>query len=163
MSFLLAVLAVCAILSAFAVSASADEEPREIIPESSMAVGGNGIIRQPGVYTLESFLIYPDGRLTICEGVTIKVTKFFECYGEVELLGTLDLSRCSTDIDPESIKVGKTGVYIPENDDLNEVVVTLGFGSIFSEGSVWIICAVAAAAIIAVGAIVIVKKKRVKS
>ena len=159
----MAVLAVCAILSAFAVSASADEEPREIIPESSMAVGGNGIIRQPGVYTLESFLIYPDGRLTICEGVTIKVTKFFECYGELELLGTLDLSRCSTDIDPETINVGSTGELIIEDLKLNEVVVSNIFGSILSEGNVWIICAVAAAAVIAVGAIVVVKKKKVES
>ena len=33
-------------------------------------------------------------------------------------------------------------------------------GSVFSEGNVWIVCAVGAAAVIAVGAIVIVKKKK---
>ena len=44
-----------------------------------------------------------------------------------------------------------------------KVFYTGGTGSTLSQGNIWIVAVIAAAAVIAVGAIVIVKKKRVKS
>ena len=92
-SLLLTVVLLAAMLTVFAVPASAEEEPTEIEPEDVSMVlfdSGNYIISS-GNYTLFDFgLQNTDATLTIAKGVTLTVTEGFWNMGTINVLGTLN-------------------------------------------------------------------------
>ncbi len=94
-------------LSVFAVPASAEDSPKEIeVSGNTIIVTENCIINKAGEYTVCTVLVSDGKTLTIGEGVSIKVTKGFDCQGKIELLGTLDLSQVSVATGIDNINVG---------------------------------------------------------
>ena len=169
-SLLLTAILLATMLTVFAVPAFADEEPIECDttrPNIEITSAGNYIIKQD--CTLRRLMVSnKDSTLTIPEGVTVTVTeKANISSGAVKLNGTLDVSGCpdkkgSPGFSGENnINIGETGtlikndIYAPGRAQVEGLRAT-----IFSEGNIWIIVAVAVVAVAGVAALVIVKKKK---
>ena len=106
-SLLIAVLMLCALC----VPASA--APTEITVDQSFTfVSGDRTISIAGEYETESLAITTGSKLTVGAGVTLKVTDDLTSSGAIELLGTLDLSQCSSCTPNMSINIGLTGELI---------------------------------------------------
>ena len=109
-SLLIAVLMLCALC----VPASAASEIT--VYQTTTNVMGDCIISKPGEYETERLTLYNGSKLTVDMDVTLKVTGSISAMGEIELLGTLDLSQCSSCSSNMSINIGLTGelIYDPE-------------------------------------------------
>ena len=113
----MAVLMLCALC----VPASAASEIT--VNQTGTFVSGDRTISIAGEYETESLVITTGSKLTIGAGVTLKVTDDLTNSGEIELLGTLDLSQCTLNMFNASINIGLTGelIYDPEVITLNNI------------------------------------------
>ncbi len=130
----------CTLLTVLAVPASAANEPKEIAVDQTKTFAlGDCVISKPGEYETQILKVASGSKLTIAQGVTIKVTLVLDNQGEIELLGTLDLGGGSA----------------------RDVIVRNG--SILSEGNLTIIVGVGAAVVFGIGGFFIgksVEKKK---
>lgn len=164
----------CTLLTVLAVPASAENEPKEITVDQTKTFAlGDCVISKPGEYETQILKVASGSKLTIAQGVTIKVTLVLDNQGEIELLGTLDLSQCSRGINYNtSLHIGDTGefIYTPDPNEAEAISgggysrdVIFRNGSILSEGNLTIIVGVAAAVVFGIGGFFIgkaVEKKK---
>ncbi len=133
---------------------------KEVIPEFGIKITGNCVINKPGNYECSDLSVSENSTLIIGRNVTIKVKADFTNKGKIELYGNLDYGQVpSFAYSKGNINIAENGTLIEPKEEYFDYY-GYHFGSVLSDGSLWIILVVAVVVVAVVTVIVIVKKKK---